>query len=166
MDIIHIVAYANNRAIGMDNALPWHLPSDLAHFKARTDGGVMVMGRKTFESLGRVLAGREHIVVSRTLDYDHARVHIFDDLSHALESAKNLAKDKGRDEIFIIGGENIFKQTLTIANKLYTTQIDADIHHADAFYPPFDGFTITQKSDKHHEHGMNFCFVDYARLNA
>ena len=120
-----IVAMDENRLIGSDNALPWHLPADLAYFKRTTMGKAIVMGRKTFESIGRPLPGRRNIVVSRNPDFSAAGCEVVADIDGA------LAICAGDEEIMLIGGASLYRQILPRADRLYLTLI----HHA------FDGDT-------------------------
>ncbi len=126
-----ISAMARDRVIGHENRLPWHLPADLAHFKAVTMGKPMIMGRKTWESLPGLLPGRPHIVVSRNPDYraEGARV------THSLEEAIQAAGDV--EEVMIVGGANLYAQALTLARRMYLTFIDAEVR-GDAYFPAFD----------------------------
>ena len=127
-----IAAMARNRVIGRDNQLPWHLPADLQHFKATTLGKPMIMGRRTWESLPGLLPGRPHIVVTRDPGYraEGARV------AHSLEQAIELAAGLG-DEVMLIGGAELYAQALPLADRLYLTEVDAEVD-GDAWFPEFD----------------------------
>lgn len=122
-----IVATTQNNVIGKDNQMPWHLPADLAWFRQNTTGKPVIMGRKTFESIGRPLPKRINIVLSRQ-PFEHEGVTWKD----SLESAVNFVKDS--EEIVLIGGGELFKQYLPKADKLYLTQIQAEIE-GDTFFP-------------------------------
>lgn len=122
-----IVAISQNRVIGKNNQLPWHLPADLAWFRQQTSGKPVIMGRKTFESIGRPLPKRTNIVLSRQL-FEHEDVV----WQPNLESAVNFAKDFA--EIMLIGGGELFKQALPLAERLYLTEIQAEID-GDTFFP-------------------------------
>ena len=126
-----ITAMAQNRVIGKENTLPWHLPADLQHFKQITMGKPMIMGRKTWESLPGLLPGRHHIVVTRNPDYDAPGASI----AHSLQQAIELAGDV--PEIMIVGGANLYAQALSIAQRLYLTEIDLDVA-GDAWFPELD----------------------------
>lgn len=115
-----IVAKADNGVIGHDNQLPWHLPADLRHFKAVTMGKPMIMGRKTFDSLGRVLPGRPHVVVSRQGLELPAGCELADSLPKAVDIANRLAEGQ---EVIVIGGAEIYRQALAMADKLYLTEV-------------------------------------------
>ena len=132
--ISHVVALSNNNVIGVDNDLPWNLKTDLSHFKKYTTNKIIVMGRKTYESIGRPLPNRVNYIVSNTIkDLDGAS--IFKSTEEALESAKEVCdKDNNYDEIVIIGGGYLFRDTLSISNKLVLTNVDCDIE-GDVFYP-------------------------------
>ena len=127
MTLSLIVATTKNNVIGKDNQMPWHLPADLAWFRKNTTGKPVIMGRKTFESIGRPLPKRTNIVLSRT-PYEHEGVI----WKNSFESAVDFVKEF--DEIMLIGGGELFKQYLPKADKLYLTQIQADID-GDTFFP-------------------------------
>jgi dihydrofolate reductase len=126
-----VVARARGGAIGRDNALPWHLPEDLRHFKATTLGHTMVMGRRTFESIGRPLPGRTTIVVSRAPSWSHPGT----ERAGSLEEA--LAACAGRSEVFVVGGGQLYAEAMQRADRLLVTEIDLDVD-ADTFFPPID----------------------------
>lgn len=126
-----IVAMAKNRVIGANNALPWHLPSDLKRFKALTMGHHILMGRKTFESIGRVLPGRTSVVISRNPGYRPAGVVVARSIADAIDKAR------GDAEIFVIGGEQVFREALPSANRIYLTEIDRDFP-GDVFFPELE----------------------------
>jgi dihydrofolate reductase len=126
-----IVAMARNRVIGANNALPWHLPADLKHFKALTMGHHMIMGRKTYESIGKPLPGRTSVVVTRNAGYAPPGVIAV----NSLEAAISACADD--EEIFIIGGAELYRQAITLADRIYLTEIDADIP-GDAHFMELD----------------------------
>ncbi len=132
-----IVAMAENRVIGRDNGLPWRLPSDLQHFKRVTMGKPIVMGRKTFESIGRPLPGRDNIVVTRGTEIASDQVHVAYSLDEAVGLAEDFAFDRGVDEIFIVGGGQIYEETIGRADRLYVTEV-AGRPQGDAVFPPID----------------------------
>ena len=125
-----IVAMARNRVIGINNSLPWHLPADLKHFKALTMGHHIVMGRKTYESIGKPLPGRTSVVVTRNADFSAPGVIVAGSLASAI---KACAHD---EEIFVIGGAEIFRQAMDIAERIYLTEIDAVIS-GDTYFTEF-----------------------------
>jgi dihydrofolate reductase len=126
-----VVAAARNNAIGKGNALPWSLPNDLKHFKDVTSGHAVVMGRKTFESIGRPLPNRRNIVITRQEDYKPEGVEVVGSLDAA------IAAVPAGEEAFVIGGGEIFKQALPIADRVYLTRVEADVE-GDAFFPALE----------------------------
>lgn len=130
MIISLVAAMAANRVIGKDNKMPWHLPADLKHFKAVTLGKPVVMGRKTFDSIGRVLPGRRNLVISRTPPADSRGAEWVNSLPQALELLQ------GHEEVMIIGGGEIYRQALPLAQRLYLTDIDLTTE-GDAFFPDY-----------------------------
>src|SRR5215207_8040772 len=126
-----IVAMAKNRVIGSDNRIPWHLPNELKLFKSLTMGHHIVMGRKTYESIGRLLPGRTTVIVTRQKDYGMPGAIV----AHSIAEA--IAACEGDDEIFVIGGADLFRETLPIADRLYLTTVDAE-PEGDTFMPEFD----------------------------
>ncbi len=132
-----IAAMARNRVIGRDNAMPWHLPEDLRYFKATTLGKPIVMGRKTFDSLGRPLPGRTNIVVSRQPDLTLEGAQVFASIDAALSAARQQAQADGVDEVMVIGGDNLYRQTLERADRIYLTRIESE-PEGDAWFPAFD----------------------------
>ncbi len=128
-----IAAMAAHRVIGRDNRLPWHLPADLKRFKRLTMGHALIMGRKTFESIGRPLPGRSTIVVTRQAGYAPPGVQI----AHSVREALALAALADEDEVFIAGGAEIFQETLPVADRLYLTLIEKELE-GDTFFPDFD----------------------------
>ena len=131
MRVALIAALAENRVIGRDNRLPWRVPADLKHFRALTMGKPVIMGRKTWESIGRPLPGRDNIVVTRAAGYRAEGCRVVHSVSEALQAAT------GADEAMIIGGANLYEQTLDAADRLYLTQIRAEVE-GDACFPEFD----------------------------
>ncbi len=128
-----IVAMGRNRAIGYKNTLPWRLSADMQHFKQLTMGHHIIMGRKTYESIGRPLPGRTSIIITRQPDFQAADCLVV----HSLDEAIALAASRGEQEAFIIGGAEIYAQALPLAARLYLTLVDA-APEADAFFPAFD----------------------------
>ena len=154
-----IVARARNGVIGRDNTLPWRLPEDLAHFKRTTMGAPVIMGRKTWESIGRPLPGRRNIVVSRNaqLRLDGAET------SSSLEDALRLCV--GVEQVFLIGGAQLYAEALPSADRLIVTEIDADIA-GDARFPAIDPQRwIATERERHHSeaNGFDYAFVTYER---
>jgi dihydrofolate reductase len=137
MKISLIVAMATNRVIGKDNGLIWHLPNDLKFFKTKTMGKPMIMGRNTFESIGKPLPGRTNIVITRSQTYSPDGVVVTHSLEEALALARTIANNDNVDEVMIIGGAQIYEQSLEMADRLYLTQVHATLE-GDAFFPEFD----------------------------
>ena len=125
-----IVAASSNNAIGKNNQLLWHLPNDLKFFKNTTWGGVVIMGRKTFESVNKPLPGRTNIVITSKENWSYENVLV----AHSLEDALKLATELSFKEIFIIGGGEIYKQSMAIANRVYLTRVHTEIE-GDTFFP-------------------------------
>lgn len=129
-----IAAAARNRVIGHENRLPWRLPEDLRCFKRLTMGKPVVMGRKTWESLGRPLPGRANIVVSRDPQFSAIGAEVFPDIESALQSAQATALETGASEIMVIGGETLYRQVLPMAQRIYLTEVDLN-PDGDAWFP-------------------------------
>jgi dihydrofolate reductase len=132
-----IAAMANNRVIGRDNQLPWHIAEDLRFFKRMTLGKPLIMGRNTFESLGRPLPGRPHIVISRNPDYQPAGVERAATLEAAIARATELARASSADEIMVIGGAQVYAAALPHAQRIYLTLVDAEVA-GDTHFPAID----------------------------
>ena len=165
MIISLIAALSQNHVIGKNNDLPWHLPDDMKYFMQTTKGHVVIMGRKNYESLPpkyRPLADRTNIVVTRQSGYDAPGCMIV----NSLEEGVRLAKDANEEELFIIGGAEIFALSLSKADRLYLTEIRAHIE-GDTFFPIFDKFDWQEVSRKTHppdeRHKFEFDFVIYEK---
>ena len=158
MKITLIAAVARNGVIGRDNALPWRLSADLKRFKRLTMGRSVIMGRKTYESIGKPLPGRKFIVVSRNWAAAPEGVTLARSIEEALEAA-------GGDEVFILGGSEVFRLTLPLADRLHLTLVDADVV-GDTFFPEIDPSVWTLVSREDHEaddtneHPMSFLVYD------
>lgn len=134
-----ILAVSPNGVIGRDGDMPWKLSTDLKRFKALTLGKPLVLGRKTFESFGsRPLPGRPHVIVSRSAEIAMPMVETVRSLEAGLERAHEIAKEISVDEIFVIGGGEIYRQALPLADLLYVTHVEAEIEGGDTFFPPVD----------------------------
>jgi len=131
MKISLIVAMASNRVIGLDNQMPWHLSADLKKFKKITMGSVILMGRKTFESIGRPLPGRTNIIISRNPEYQQEGCLVFNSVEKALECCHN------EKEVFVIGGSALYEMLLPVADRLYLTEIKKEFF-GDTFFPEMD----------------------------
>ena len=156
-----VVAMGLNREIGVDNQLPWHLPKDLKHFKEITSGHPIIMGRKTYESIGKPLPNRTNIVISRKKDWFEEGILIVGSIKEAIKFGQKIDED-----IFILGGGNIFEQTMDIADKLEVTEIKTNIE-ADTFFPKIDPKIWTKTDEICHEkdekNNFDFCFQTFQR---
>ncbi|WP_308581397.1 dihydrofolate reductase [uncultured Pseudomonas sp.] len=132
-----IAALGENRVIGVDNSMPWHLPGDFKYFKATTLGKPIIMGRKTWDSLGRPLPGRLNLVVSRQTDLALEGAEVFPSLEAAVERADAWAREHGADELMLIGGAQLYAQGLAQADRLYLTRVALSLE-GDAWFPAFD----------------------------
>lgn len=161
--ISFIVAMDDNRVIGKDNQLPWHLPEDLKFFKRVTMGHPIVMGRKTFDSIGRPLPGRENMVITRNTDFQFDGCTIF----YGLDEFLAFSEQKTEEEFFVIGGAEIFKQLLGKADRLYITEIHASFD-GDTFLPTIemnDWKEISrEKGLKDEKNPYDYEFVVYDRM--
>jgi dihydrofolate reductase len=137
MRLAIIVAQAENRVIGIGNKLPWHLPEDLRYFKQVTMAKPIIMGRKTYESIGRPLPGRTNIVISRQEGYAPPGVRVVGSLEAAIELADSICLIDGAEEAMVIGGAQIYEQALARADRLYVTQVHASVE-GDAWFPSFE----------------------------
>lgn len=137
MRVSLIVAMAANRTIGLSGGMPWHLPGDLGFFKRTTMGHPVVMGRKTYEAIGGALPGRANIVVSRNKKFTAPDADVVHDLDRGLAKARAVAEIEGGDEIFVIGGADIYGQALDRADRIYLTEVEGDFP-GDAYFPAFD----------------------------
>lgn len=137
MKLSLIAAVAENGVIGCNNKLPWHLPADLQHFKRITMGKPLIMGRKTFDSLGKPLPGRPHIIVTRDQGFDYPGCHIVHDLDSALCCAAVLLSGQDNGETMVIGGAEIYRLILPEIDRMYLTEVHQCVE-GDAFFPVFD----------------------------
>lgn len=156
-----VVAYSDNRVIGKDNALPWRLPSDLAHFKRTTMGKPIIMGRKTWESVGRPLPGRPNLVVSRNSGYSAEGAQVFASLEAALAACKDT------DQVCVIGGEALFRLALPLAHEVIATEVHAHID-GDTWFPALmpDQWREVERQPQAPENGLSFDFVTYRRTES
>jgi dihydrofolate reductase len=159
--ISHIVAMDQNRVIGKENRLPWHLPADLAYFKKVTMGHAIIMGRKTFESIGRPLPGRENVIITRNQSFQAKGCTVI----HSIEEVRQFAA-KHNDEVFVIGGAELFRATFPFAERLYVTKIEASFS-GDTFYPAFDEsewqLVSYTKGIKDEKNPYDYTFIVYER---
>tara|TARA_Y100001970_G_scaffold222998_1_gene274450 strand:- start:2236 stop:2742 length:507 start_codon:yes stop_codon:yes gene_type:complete len=164
--ISHVVALSNNRVIGVDNDLPWRLKKDLAHFKAYTTNKIIIMGRKTFESIGRPLPNRINFVVSTTIT-EIEGAQVYKSTKEALSEANKLCIELNYKEIVIIGGGYLFRDTLSVVNKLVLTEVDCEID-GDVYYPDIDldswQNTETSEHEKDPENEFDFKVLVYEKV--
>lgn len=153
-----IVAMSKNQVIGVNNSLPWHISEDLKRFKQLTTGHPIIMGRKTYESIGKPLPKRRNIVVTRNVDLKIKGVDVTNSIKSALDICKNS------DTVFIIGGGMIYNLALPYVNHLHITKIDSFVD-GDAFFPDFDKSQWQEiaRIDSKDSDGMSFSFVDYKK---
>ena len=166
MIISHLVALSNNFVIGVNNGLPWRLKKDLKHFSTYTQDKAIVMGRKTFESIGRPLPNRKNIVISSTLN-DQENLEIVSSLEQGIDVASHWNKAMAKsEEIVLIGGGYIFEDSINIVNKLVLTRVDCTID-GDVFYPKIDlndwRKVSTESFKKDSENEYNFCIETYIK---
>ena len=153
-----IAAIGKNRELGKDNGLIWHLPNDLKFFKEVTNHHAIIMGRKTFESLPRMLPNRKHIVLTSSENLP-SEVEVYKELKQILESYRD-----SQEEIFIIGGASIYSQFLEHSDKMYLTEIDAEDKSADVFFPEFNREDYTSELIKENEdNGIKYKHMVYRR---
>lgn len=161
-----IVAVAENGVVGKNNALPWYIPADLQYFKRTTLGKPIVMGRKTFESIGRPLPGRANIVISSNPDYVAEGVTVVSSLPDALLFAGEIALTEGTEELMVIGGATIYAAAIPRADRLYVTEIHATVE-GDAYLEDIDWRRWRECSREHHKavdpNPYDFSFVVYDR---
>ncbi len=156
-----VVAMGKNREIGVDNQLLWHLPKDLKHFKELTSGHPIIMGRKTYESIGKPLPNRTNIVISRKNDWFEEGILIVGSIKEALKFAKKIDEN-----VFVIGGGTIYEQTIDLADQLEITLVDATLD-ADTYFPKIDE-KIWQKTqeichEKDEKNQYDFCFQTFTK---
>ena len=157
-----IVAMGKNREIGKENQLLWHLPKDLKHFKELTSGYPIIMGRKTYESIGKPLPNRTNIVISRKNDWFEEGILIVGSIKEAVKFAKKID-----EEVFVIGGGNIYEQTIDFADKLEVTLVDA-VLDADTFFPKINEKVWQKTNEEYHQkdekNEFDFCFQTFERI--
>ena len=161
MKLSLIVAMATNRTIGINKKMPWHLSADLKQFKKITLGHSIIMGRKTFESIGRPLPGRQNIIISREINYQQEACLVFNDLDTALQYCSD------QDEVFVIGGATLYEVTLEHADRLYITQIHKSFK-GDTWFPEIDAanWREVKREDIYDDASVDFrySFICYDRI--
>ena len=170
MKISLIAAVAENGVIGIDNTLPWHLPGDLQYFKSTTMGKPMLMGRKTFESLGKPLPGRPHIVITRDKKYklDHFQnCYVAHSVDEAMKVSQALAQENASEELIVIGGAEIYELMLPMVDRLYLTEVHASVE-GDTCFPEYNKLQWSEiKRESFESSGTNpydFSFVTFERI--
>lgn len=181
IEVAQIAAISRNRCIGKGNDLPWHISADLQHFKQLTTQnsddtikGIVIMGRKTFESMGsKPLPKRISFIITTQLDYEQQHglaekqnAHVVHDLDSALQQAATLAADLQLKTIWVIGGERVFNEALSVTDRIELTHVDTDINEGDAFYPELPSpFKVVAESEQMHDEksGLDFKFVTYQK---
>lgn len=169
-----IAAMGRDRTIGLAQKMPWHLPEDLRHFKSRTLGKAMIMGRNTFESIGKPLPGRHTIIVSRTLskkDFVHPECHIAASLKAAIAIAQDLIRLKqvSANEVMVVGGGQIYQQALPCATHMSLTAIDQTFN-GDTFFPAWNSedWQLVEKTEhkQSHEPYLSYSFEEFSRIKS
>ena len=167
-----IVALTRNHTIGLDNDMPWHLPDDLRYFRQQTSGKPVVMGRKTFDSIGRPLPKRTNIVISRQSDFQPEGVIVVSSLEQALKTARATAakaEDASLRDVIVMGGAQIYTQALPLVDRLLLTEIDAEIE-GDTFFPDFDRSEWQETAREHRQpcekNPLPYDFVVYQRRSS
>jgi len=151
-----LVAISKNRAIGKENQLLFSIPADLKRFKQLTLNHPVIMGRKTFESIGRPLPERTNIVITRDRGYKAEGVTVTYSLTEAIETARNTEQQ----EIFIIGGGQIYEAAMPVADRLYVTVIDTHVDNADTFFPEYPHFTKVLLKEENKHDGLKYTFYE------
>ena len=154
-----IAAIGKNRELGKDNKMLWHIPEDMLNFKNLTMGHPVIMGRKTFESIGKPLEGRTNIVITKNKNYKPEGVLVV----HSLEGAISLAESKDPHEAFVIGGGNIYYQALSHADRLYLTVVDGTFD-ADTFFPDYSEFKNIIYKKEGSDKNYRYTFLELSRL--
>ena len=159
-EVVIIAAIGKNRELGVGGELAWRLKGDLKHFKELTTGYPIIMGRKTFDSIGKPLPNRINIVVTRDTNWSHEGVAV----AHSLEKAFSYSHELGSSKMFVIGGGEVYTQALPFATHLEITLIDAEEPRATVFFPHFeDKFILMHTSDPQKENGTEYRFLSYQR---
>lgn len=164
IEVVHVVAMDKNNCIGKGNSLPWHISADLKHFKAITQGGVVIMGRKTLESMGRALPNRVNWVITRDPSWQFEGVKVAHSIEDALNEALTDVQHSEKASLFIIGGGEIFTQTLAIADRLELTHVDLDVQ-GDAHYPQIseDFKKVNSEQQIDEKSNISFEFATYQK---
>ncbi len=150
-----IAAIGSNRELGKNNKLLWHIPEDMKRFRELTNGHPIIMGRTTFESIGRPLPNRTNIIVTRDPNYEAPGCIV----AHSLEEAVAEAKKHVSDEVFVIGGGQIYSQAIGIADRLYLTKVNGTFD-ADTYFPNYSAFKVEQKREMKHDDQYTYEFLE------
>lgn len=159
MTISHVVAMAENRVIGKDGQMPWHIPGEQKIFRELTVGKALILGRKTHESIGRVLPNRITIIVSRKKGYEVPGAHVVQDIDQAI----SLARQLGKEDIVIGGGGELFRQTLPVTERVYLSIVHADFD-GETFYPELPKDEFVEKTRKEIDASIPYVFVEFERV--
>jgi len=164
MQVFAIVACDKNRSIGRDNQIPWYLPADLRYFKKMTSGHFIVMGRKTYESIGMALPKRVNVVISHQENYKAEDCIVFPSFLDAIE----FARKEGQRDVFVIGGGEIYRQALAVCSKIYYTEVDLVVPDATVFFPELSQTEWNLLSEEKHssdeQNLYNYSFKVYERI--
>ncbi len=156
--LIIIAAHGKNKELGENGKLPWYLPDDLEFFKKMTMGSPIVMGRKTFESLDRLLPNREHIVITKDSEYKREGIKTYSSIESFLD------KYKLEEDVYIVGGESIYRQMIDYANLMYLTEINKEYPNADTFFPDYNKEDWQRQClSNHSERGVDYCHAMYIK---
>ncbi len=164
-----IAAIGQNRELGKAGQLLWHLPKDFNYFKDHTTGSIMIMGRKTFESIGKPLPKRKSIVITSQDDWVYENVIVAKNIEDAIEKATEFQKENSdyKDEVFVIGGGEVYRQALPYLDTLYITEVNGVFPYADTFFPEWDKNIFKEISRTHNskddDHEFDFDFVIYKK---
>tara|TARA_B110000858_G_scaffold157616_1_gene180440 strand:- start:22876 stop:23382 length:507 start_codon:yes stop_codon:yes gene_type:complete len=151
MKLALICAMSENRVIGRDNGLPWHLSEDLKYFKRTTMGNCMIMGRNTWESIGRALPGRTSIVITSNTEYQAEGAEVVESLQQAIQRAEAVSKKTGSTEAFVIGGAVLYQAALPLADSLHLTRVHAEVE-GDTYLHEFDESNWKESSREEYQH--------------
>lgn len=161
MIISHIVAASENNVIGKENGLPWHIPEDLKFFKEKTKGHAVIMGRKTYESVGKPLPKRLNVIVTRQKDYQVEGAVVVPSIEEAIDYCRHVT-DKWGEEVFIVGGGEIYRQSMPMTNIIYLTRIHENIE-GDTTYPDINPLHFEQVEKRDRTEPVPFSFLTYNR---
>ena len=163
-----IAAIGKNNELGKNNGLVWNMPTDLKYFRDKTKGHTVVMGRKTFEAIGRPMPERRNIIITRDKSYKAEGIEVVNSLTEAISSARTPLAELAEEEIFIIGGAEIYKLAMPIADRLYITHIEAEDKYADTFFPEIIPVVWNEISHKEHKkdekNQFNYTFSIYEKI--